>query len=285
MLSQHRAAAAIAYTLAAASCALLLGAAGPTSADTATGQFVSYEVNPSGGSITIQQGERLMVFSMAANATTRERGDETEWRATSPAEIAQGEAVTLSLNSAGLVQQIDATYTTVTTRLVTQKNGFLVTTSGKAYKLVGRAAQVQATLTLGTYLRLRVDPSTDTAFDLSASSQPFTGVSLAQPIAVTIIVSVPLNTPSRDIVYIAADVANWVPNGVRMTPLTGNRWTATLTLGKGASMKYKYTRGSWGTAETNRSGIEIPNRSLTISKTANTQQVEDVVVRWSDLPS
>jgi len=256
-----------------------------TQPNIATGLFISFDVDQKGGSITIQQNEKLTVYSLVPSATIRERADEGEWQATSLPNIAQGEPVSLELNAGGLVRQVDAEYDTVTTRLITQKNGSLVTTAGRAYKLVGRAAQLQSTLSLGTYLKLRVDPKNDTAFDVSASTRPFTGGSAAEQITVTIVVTVPLNTPSKDIVYIASDAANWVPNGLRMAPLSGNRLIGTLALGKGSSLKYKFTRGSWGTAETNRSGIEIPNRSLNVAKTGETQQFEDVVVRWSDLPS
>ena len=253
--------------------------------DTAAGLFVSFDVNENGGSITIQQNDKLTVYSMLRSVVIRERADEGEWQPASLANIAQGEPVSLQLDAAGLVRRVEAEYDTVMTRLITQKNGSLVTTSGRAYKLVGQAAQLQSTLSLGTYLKLRVDPHNETAFDVAASTQPFTGASTGQQMTVSLIVTVPLNTPSKDIIYIATDAANWVPNGVRMAPLSGNRWEATLTLGKGSSLKYKYTRGSWGTAEANRSGIEIPNRSLNIAKTGDTQRFEDVVVRWSDLPS
>ena len=286
MLSHHGVVAAYAFVL--ASCALLMSsssAAPDVAANTAAGLFISFDADQKGGSITIQQNEKLTVYTLLPSATIRERADEGEWQATSLPNIAQGEPVSLELNAAGLVREVDAEYETVTTRLIVQKNGSLITTSGKAYRLVGRAAQLQSTLNLGTFLKLRVDPHNDTAFDVAASSRPFTGGSAAEQIMVTIVVTVPLNTPSTDIVYIASDAANWVPNGLRMAPLSGNRWTATLALGKGSSLKYKYTRGSWGTAEANRSGIEIPNRTLNVAKAGATQQFEDVVVRWSDLPS
>jgi hypothetical protein len=266
-------------------CAPLLSRSAADSLDTATGVFVSYGASTSGPALTIQQGERLMVYAANTGATVRERSGTDAWAATSFAQLAQGEPVTLHIDPAGMVAAVDAEYTTVTTRLIVQKNGFVVTTAGVAYRLVGKAAQVQSTLNLGTFLKLRVDPQANTAFDVTASSEPFTGGPLAERISVTVIVTVPTNTPTRDIVYIASDAANWIPNGVRMSPLTGSRWTATLTLGKGSSLKYKYTRGSWETAETNQAGVEIPNRSLSITKTGDGQQVDDVVVRWSDLPS
>ncbi len=282
MQPPRRAIVALAVALAAwYALAALAVAAGPF--DSAQGVFVSTATERNAASITIQQGERLMVYSLAPTAIARERADDGAWAQTSLSQIVAGEPVTLVLDPAGYVTSVDAEYVTVITRLIAQKSGFIVGATGQAYRLVGAAAAVQPTWALGTFLKMRVDPAANTAFDITASSQPFSGGPLAQPIAVTITVTVPTNTPTRDIVYIATDAANWVPNGVRMSPLTGNRWTATLTLGKGSSLKYKYTRGSWGTAETNQSGMEIPNRSLTITKTNDTQQVEDVVVRWSDL--
>ncbi len=269
--------------------ALAAWSAMPARADTpdpfasAQGVFVASATQGASASITIQQGDRLMVYSLAPSAVARERSDNGAWAPVTTSQLAAGEPITLHLDPAGYVTAIDASYATVITRLIAQKNGFVITASGEAYRLVGAAAVVQPSWTLGTFLKMRVDESANTAFDITASSQPFAGGPLAQPIQVTIVVTVPSNTPTRDIVYMATDAANWVPNGVRMSPLTGNRWTATLTLGKGSSLKYKYTRGSWETAETNQSGMEIPNRSLSITKTNDTQQVQDLVVRWSDL--
>ena len=224
-----------------------------------------------------------MVYSLSPSVTARERSDDAAWATVALSQLVAGEPVTLHVDPAGYVTAVDAAYATVITRLIAQRNGYVITASGEAYRLVGAAAAVQPSWKLGTFLKMRVDESANAAFDISASSQPFSGGPLAQPIQVTITVTVPTNTPARDIVYMATDAANWVPNGVRMSPLTGNRWTATLTLGKGSSLKYKYTRGSWQTAETNQSGMEIPNRSLSITKTNDTQQVQDLVVRWSDL--
>jgi hypothetical protein len=276
-------------TFVALVCALVVWSASPVRAAapdpfaSAQGVFVTSVTQGAGASITIQQGERLMVYSLAPSAVTRERSDDGSWAQVALSQLVAGEPVTVQLDPAGYVTAVDAEYATVITRLIAQKSGYVITASGEAYRLVGAAAAVQPSWKLGTFLKMRVDESTSTAFDISASSQPFSGGPLAQPIQVTIIVTVPSNTPTRDIVYMATDAANWVPNGVRMSPLTGNRWTATLTLGKGSSLKYKYTRGSWQTAETNQSGMEIPNRSLSITKTNDTQQVQDLVVRWSDL--
>lgn len=273
----------VALTLAIWSASRAAVAADPF--DTVHAAYVSTATAPSAATISVQQGDQLMTYSMTTDAIVRERSDTQPWQTTDLSHLVAGEPVTLHLNGAGFVTAVDAEYATVTTRLVTAHNGYLVTTSGQAYRLVGAAAQVQPSWQLGTFLRLHVDPATGQAFDVSASSQPFSGGPLAQLIHVTFVVTVPPNTPARDIVYMATDAANWVPNGVRMSPVSGNRWTVTLNLGKGSSIKYKFTRGSWETAETNQSGMEIPNRSLTITQTQDEQRVDDVVVRWSDLPS
>jgi hypothetical protein len=272
------------------SCITLLAALESASAQTDTsnarnGVFVSYAPATSGAQLTLQQNDQLFVFALDPNVVVRERESASPWHTITLAELAVGEPLTLYLNPAGIVSEIDAQYELVYARLVAGERGFVVTTAGTPYKLVGTAANMSGTLQLGTFLKMRVDSANNTAFDLAASQQPFAGAPVAVPVAVTFVVSVPSNTPPTDTVYFTADARNWVPNAVRMTPLSANVWTATLTLGQGSSLKYKYTRGSWQTAETNQAGIEIPNRSLIVTKTATSQTVNDTVLRWSDLPS
>ncbi|HXW51050.1 MAG TPA: carbohydrate-binding module family 20 domain-containing protein [Candidatus Acidoferrales bacterium] len=284
MQTRSGAAAMLASQLAIA----VLAWSAPVSADSAntqSGEFVSYSAMQSGGTITVQQNEQLRAYVVAPNAVIQERESQGAWRAISFTDLAQGEPVVLHLTPAGMVSGIDASYTLVYARLVTASKGYVVTTSGAAYKLVGAAASSGAALDLGTFLKMRVDPDNDTAFDLAASKQPFAGGPLAAAISVTFVVTVPSNTPPGDIVYLTSDAQNWVPNAVRMSPLAANRWTATITLGQGSSLKYKYTRGSWQTAESNPAGIVIPNRSLSVPTSGTGQTVSDTVVRWSDLPS
>jgi Starch binding domain len=253
--------------------------------NTQSAVFVSYTPGTTSASLTVQQGAVLRAYLVSPNVTVRERQSGSDWRTISLAELAAGEPITLDLSPAGMVTQVDAEYQLVFARLVTSNNGFIVTTSGAAYKLIGGAATSMGSLDMGTFLKLRVNPQDNTAFDLAASKQPFAGGQLAAPVAVTFIVSVPANTPPSDIVYLTGDAQSWVPNAVRMTPLSANRWTTTLTLGQGSSLKYKYTRGSWQTAESNPAGIEVPNRSLVVVKSGTSQTVTDTVARWSDLPS
>lgn len=261
------------------------GDAGAANADVVSAVFESYNADQKGASLTVEQAGHPTVFGLAPDASARERAAGQAWLPTSLARLAQGEPVTLHLSAAGLVQQVDAEYADVLTRLVVHTNGYVVTTSGKAYKLVGKAAQFQETMELGTYLKLRVDQRNSAAFDIVASSEPFVSNSLEQRVTVTFVVTVPPNTPPSDVIYLASNAANWTPNGLRMQPQPGNRWTAAFTVGRGSSFQYKYTRGSWQTDERNAAGVEIPNRTLTVVKNADSQQVSDTVARWADLSS
>jgi hypothetical protein len=250
-----------------------------------SGVFVAYSAQAGGDTVTIQDGHRLVVYTVAPDVVVTERDGDGPAKPSSAAELAPGEPVTLHVGPEGIVEGIEAAYTTVLTRLVTYAHGAVVTTSGQVYTLVGAAAEFGGPFALGTFLKLRVDPVRSSAFDIAASEQPFSGGALAVPVPVTFIVTVPANTPPTDTVYLATDAGNWVANGTRMSPLAAHTWTATLMLPKGSSLKYKYTRGSWQTAETDRAGMQIPNRSLSVTATAASQTVRDTVVRWADLPS
>lgn len=274
--------------LASALAAAWLLAAFPVAADAAqtqNGVFVSYSAMPSGASLTVQQADQLRVYVVDQSALVRESESAGAQKTISFADLAQGEPVALHLTPAGVVDEVDAQYTVVYARLVTTSKGYVITTSGATYKLVGAAAAATSNLELGTFLKMRVDPQTQTAFDLAASKQPFAGGPLAAPVAVTFVVSVPTNTPPTDIVYLTSDAQNWVANAVRMSPVAADRWTATITIGQGSSLKYKYTRGSWQTVESNQAGIVIQNRTLLVPKSGTGQTVNDTVARWSDLPS
>ncbi len=249
------------------------------------GVFVAYSAQAGGDTVTIQDGDRLVVYTLAPDVVVTERDGDGPAKPATAAGLAQGEPVTLHVGADGTIDAIEAAYTTVLTRLVTYAHGAVVTTSGRVYTLVGTAAQFNGPFTLGTFLKLRVDPARGSAFDIAASEQPFSGGAPNAPIPVTFILTVPANTPPTDTVYLATDAGNWVANGTRMSPLAAHTWTATLMLPKGSSLKYKYTRGSWQTAETDRAGMQIPNRSISVTATAASQTVRDTVVRWADLPS
>ncbi|MDQ6780607.1 MAG: CBM20 domain-containing protein, partial [Candidatus Eremiobacteraeota bacterium] len=250
-----------------ATLACLLVAAAPSQprahADDAQGGiFVSYSVEAGSASVIIQQSNRPSVFALAADVAARERSSGGAWQAISLSALTPGEPVLLHFAADGRVHAVDAEYGVITSRLVVFAKGYIITTTGEQYKLVGKAADATTSLALGTYLRLRVDPATGNAFDITTASQPFSDVNQSRNVTLTFVVTVPANTPPTDIIYLATSVANWTANGIRMSPLTGNRWTASITVGSGSSLEYRYTRGSWATDERNAAGVQISNRSL-----------------------
>ncbi|MDQ2818017.1 MAG: hypothetical protein M3T49_07410 [Candidatus Eremiobacteraeota bacterium] len=269
---------------------IALGAPAAQSAGTApptqSGVFVALGADANGAQLTLQQGDALKTLVLGSKATARERAVGGAWKDLALSGLEPGEPVSITLGPKSAIARVDAQYVPVVTRLVALEDGYAITTSGKAYKLVGGAASSAQGLQLGAYLLLRADLEERTAFSLRASRSPFLDNGApAQAVAMTFVVTVPVNTPAADAVYLATNARGWTPNAVRMTPLGANRWTTTLALTAGTQVEYKYTRGSWSTDERNASGGDIPNRSLTTGSSAHAQTVSDTVARWADLSS
>ena len=244
--------------------------------------------------LAVRGGRELVTYAadgvertavLASDAVVRERPTGGNWLDIAATDLRPGAPIVV-FNDGARIRQIDAPYTPVATRFVIVKNNFGVTPSGKIYRLVGRAATAGSGLPEGTYVLLRVDPRADIAFDLLASRTPFANpdTSLVH-VTVTIDVLVPVNTPATDVVYMAVDALSWTPNAIRMSPLPGNRWTVSLSLTGGSTLKYKYTRGTWSSDERDAAGNEISNRTLSVNAKGTVQTVTDSVIRWADRSS
>ena len=234
--------------------------------------------------VTFARAAGETTVPLAQSAIVRERAIGGDWKIVPPTALLEGAPIVVFLN-AGAAFQIDELYAQVTTRFVLVKNGFGVTPSGKIYRLTGRARITGEALPVGTYVQLKVDPTTEVAFALVASRTAFAETGGLPKVVVTLEVLVPVNTPPNDVVYMSTDALSWTPNAIRMAPLPGGRWGVTLSLTGGSLLKYKYTRGSWQTDERDLAGNEIPNRSLTVNAKGPTQSVSDVVARWADRQS
>jgi hypothetical protein len=234
--------------------------------------------------LTYAHGGGETTVRLVQTPIIRARAVGGDWKVVPPTALEEGAPIVVFLND-GEAFQVDMLYSEVTTRFVLVKNGFGVTPSGKIYRLTGRAQSAGATLPEGAYVRLKVDPATEVAFDLLASTTPFPENANVPRIIVTIEVLVPVNTPPTDVVYMSTDALSWTPNAIRMAPQPGGRWTVALSLTGGSQLKYKYTRGTWQTDERDLAGNEIPNRSLTVQAKGPTQAVHDVVARWADRQS
>ncbi|HLJ84044.1 MAG TPA: CBM20 domain-containing protein [Candidatus Eremiobacteraceae bacterium] len=257
-----------------------------TSQTALSGIFVSLGADSNGTLLTIERDGSLRAVRVAADAAVTEAEAGSEPQAATLSKLMPGEPVDLSLNASGVVTSILARFATVTTQVIAAQNGYLVCADGNAYKLVGSATAAIASLHTGIYVLMRTDSTSGSAFDVVASRTPFRGIpSQAASVAVTFIVAVPPNTPPGDTVYLATNASSWTPNGVRMTPLSGGRFTVVMQLAPGTQIEYRYTRGSWSTDERTAAGTPTPNRSLAVQRSGAAQTVTDVVARWADLNS
>ena len=109
-------------------------------------------------------------------------------------------------------------------------------------------------------------------------------------VSVTFNVSVPDYTDSGEgDVYIAgafgSNYPNWDPAGMVMSQVDPTHWTITLDLDEGATVEYKYVRGTWDAVEKGTECEEIANRRLQISLVPGASEliVEDTVAKWRDL--
>ena len=234
--------------------------------------------------LTYAHGGGETTVPLTEPAIVRERAVGGDWKVVPATALQDGAPIVVFLND-GQAFQVDMLYAEVTTRFVLVKNGFGVTPSGKIYRLIGKAQSEGATLPEGAYVKLRVDPATEVAFDMLASRTPFPESAATPRVTVTIEVVAPVNTPPTDIVYMSTDALSWTPNAIRMAPEPGGRWTVALSLTGGSVLKYKYTRGTWQTDERDLAGNEIPNRTLTVQAKGPAQSVHDVVARWADRQS
>jgi hypothetical protein len=287
--------ATIAIAVAAAAAGLVpigsLGEADPNVNTTAkatlvAGIFVSLGADPAGTLITVDRAGSLTSLRVAAAATVTEVESGAAPRTSSLASLKPGEPVELQLASNGTVAAVVGQYASVATRVIALQNGYVVAADGNAYKLVGAALAAVPSLAIGIYVLMSTDPVTGDVFDLAASRESFrAAASQGTVVAVTFVVHVPANTPPSDAIYLATNAGSWTPNGTRLAPLSGGRWTATLQLAAGTQMEYRYTRGSWATDERTAAGTPTANRTVTTAKTSGAQSVDDVVARWADLAS
>jgi len=105
-------------------------------------------------------------------------------------------------------------------------------------------------------------------------------------VQVRFVVQVPPTTPMSDAVYMTTDVSGWNPQGTRMERFDAVHYAVTIPLRTGTEFYYKFTRGSWQSAERGRTGIDEAPHHFFLGATAlgepDTQVRDDVVYNWSD---
>ena len=107
--------------------------------------------------------------------------------------------------------------------------------------------------------------------------------SLSQPVAVTFNVTVHVNTPPDQVLYISGSVpalGNWDAAGVPLQRNADGKYSASVPdLLNGMEYSFKVTRGTWGTVEATPDGKDVNNHTFTASKDAT---VQSQVANWID---
>lgn len=93
------------------------------------------------------------------------------------------------------------------------------------------------------------------------------------------VVSIPSNTASGSIIYVAGSFNSWDPGSTPLVADGAGNYTFTVAEGKGVA-EYKFTRGSWATVEGNAEGKVIPNRTFTF--TGSPQTLTLTILSWED---
>ncbi|WP_233184185.1 basic secretory protein-like protein [Paenibacillus sonchi] len=103
-----------------------------------------------------------------------------------------------------------------------------------------------------------------------------------QPDGVTIVISVPANTPANEDLYLTSNLTGWntADANYKLTRNADGTYSIKLNVAAGTNIQYKITRGSWATVEVNSNGSDIANRSLTTTAGAPTVSIS--VQRWKD---
>ena len=96
------------------------------------------------------------------------------------------------------------------------------------------------------------------------------------------VTSIPANTPASANIHIAGTFNNWNPGDASMTleELPDGQYSITLSPPVGP-VRFKFTRGSWDSAEGNAMGGFQPDHIVTY--TGDPQTVEVEILSWEDL--
>lgn len=92
---------------------------------------------------------------------------------------------------------------------------------------------------------------------------------------------VPSSTPAADTVFVAGDFQGWNPGSTAhaFVKQPDGRWTLTLDLTPGVTIRFKFTRGAWTRVEKGTNGEEIADRALMPQAG---QTYDFTVARWAD---
>lgn len=102
-----------------------------------------------------------------------------------------------------------------------------------------------------------------------------------KPVLVVFTVQVPAKTPFGDTVYIGTDISGWSATAIRMDRVDALHYRVSQDYASGTKFLYRYSRGSWRSAERGQDGLEVAPRQFTVGN-ADVQHVDNTVYHWGD---
>jgi hypothetical protein len=200
-------------------------------------------------------------------------------------------------------------------QLLDFRNGFVFFTTGDGFR-IGPALKLTdpsgAATTLapstGGYARAAFDTGTGDVVELALSAKPLPNearyedikhfaVALSpmtqntdlrggeglngKPVLVIFTVEVPPKTPFGDTVYVATDVSGWSATAIRMDRVDSLHYRVSQDFRSGTKFLYRFTRGSWRSAERGQDGLEVAPRKFSVGN-ADVQRITSTVYHWGD---
>jgi hypothetical protein len=101
------------------------------------------------------------------------------------------------------------------------------------------------------------------------------------PVEVTFVVEVPPKTPFADEIYLSTDQSGWSATAIRMDRVDAEHYRVTKTFSSGTKLLYRYTRGSWQSADIGQNGLQMKPRLLVVQN-SDVQIKTDIVYGWQD---
>lgn len=111
----------------------------------------------------------------------------------------------------------------------------------------------------------------------NAPNEHYTGRS----VLVRFTVQVPPSTPFSDDVYISTDQSQWDPMAIKLIRVDALHYRIDRPYASGTKLHYRYTRGTWRSAERGEDGLEGPPRVFIVPE-SDTKNRTDVVYHWAD---
>jgi hypothetical protein len=111
--------------------------------------------------------------------------------------------------------------------------------------------------------------------DLGDHGQGFDG----KPVLLEFTVEVPPDTAFDATVYLATDASGWSATAIRMDRVDALHYHVTRTFPSGTKLLFRYTLGSWQSAERGQNGLAVSPRSLVV-RNSDVQAERDTVYHW-----